>query len=94
MKKLLVVASMAVSLAAGTALAQAATTSQAGWAADNGAAASVQAQNYNAFQTPNYNQGEAATSTAVHVGDGSRSDYLLQQHELQNTPGYNPLGTD
>ncbi len=87
MKKLLIAASMAAGLAAGAvpAFAQSATTDEH----------SVQAQNYN--QTQNYSQSPnydppAATSGNAHVGDGSRSEYLMHQQQLENMPGYSPTG--
>jgi hypothetical protein len=96
MKKLLVAASLAAGLAAGAvpAFAQSATTSQPGWVAtdDNGAAASVQALNYT--QSPNYTQSQPTISTAAHIGDGSRPNYLLRQQQLRDMPGYSPGGTD
>jgi hypothetical protein len=96
MKKLLIAASVAAGLAAGAmpAFAQPATPSQPGWPAtpDNEAAGSVQAQNYT--QSPNYTLSQPAISTGAHPGDGSRPDYLMHLHELQNMPGYNPYGAD
>lgn len=102
MKKLLAAASVAASFAVGVvpAFAQSATTSQADWAApaDNGAATSVQAQNYSPARIfgpgQNYSPAQAGTSDDPHLGDGSGRDYLRQQQELRNTPGYNPAGTD
>jgi opacity protein-like surface antigen len=88
MKKLLVAASVAAGLAAGAvpALAQSTTTGQADWpvSAANGAASWVEAHNYNRAQ--------AAISNAAYVGGGSDSDYLRQQQELQNMPGYSVGG--
>jgi hypothetical protein len=102
MKKLLAAASVAASLAAGAvpAFAQSATTSQTEWTApaDNGGAGSVQAQNYSPAQNYNpmqsYSPAPAATSSGAHFGDGSARDYLMQQQELQNMPGYSPTGTN
>ena len=90
MKKLLVAASLAAGLAMGAvpAFAQSATASQ-GWA---------QARNYNEAQNynlaPHYSQAPAASSADTHIGDGSRSDFLRQQQELERSPGYSPLATD
>ena len=90
MKKLLVAASLAAGLAAGAvpAFAQSATTTPPGRVvtAYNGATGSVQMQNYN--------QAPAAISNEAHIGDGSRPNYLMRQHQLQNMPGYSPGGTD
>ncbi len=87
-KNLLVAASLAALLAAEAvpALAQSATTSQPGWAAvaDNGAAGSVQA--------PNDSLAQPAISSGVHVGDGSRPDYLRHKQELRDLPGYSVSG--
>jgi len=88
MMKLLVAASVAAGLAAGAvpALAQSTTTGQADWTvnAANGAASWVEAHNYNNAQ--------AVISFAAYVGRGSDSDYLRQQQELQNMPGYSVGG--
>ena len=88
MKKLLVAASMAAGLAAGAvpALAQSTTTGQGDWtvSAANGAGSWVEA--------PNYNRLQAAISNEAYVGRGSASDYLRQQQELQNMPGYSVGG--
>ncbi len=85
MKKLLAAASMAAGLAAGAvpAFAQSATTSQPGWAAaaNNGAPGWGQAPNY-------YTQAPTPDISDAHTGDGSGRDYLRQQQELQNMPGY------
>jgi len=88
MKKLLVAASMAAGLAAGAvpALAQSTPTGQGDWtvSAANGAGSWVEA--------PNYNRLQAAISNEAYVGRGSASDYLRQQQELQNMPGYSVGG--
>jgi opacity protein-like surface antigen len=88
MKKLLVAASLAAGLAAGAvpAFAQATTTGQADLTVSsaNGAASWVEAHNYNHAQ--------AAISNEAYVGGGSDSDYLRQQQELQNMPGYSVGG--
>lgn len=96
MKNLFVAASVAAGLAAGAvpALAQPTTTGQPGWRriANNEAAGSVQAQNDS--PSPYYSQSQPAIGNGAHVGDGSRPDYLLHQHELQNMPGYSPTAGD
>jgi opacity protein-like surface antigen len=100
MKKLLVAASVAVGLGAGVvpAFAQSATASQPGWpaTANNEAAGSVQAQYYTQSPhytlSPDYTPSQPAISDGAHVGDGSRPEYQLHQHELQNMPGYSVGG--
>jgi hypothetical protein len=90
MKKLLIATSVAAGVAAAAvpAFAQSAMTSQPDWTAlaDNGAAGSVQAQNYSPTQR--------ATSSDPRIGDGSTPGYLMQQQELENMPGYSPQGAD
>ena len=89
MKKLLVAASLTAGLTAGAvpAFAQTATTGQADWTVSdaNSAASWVEAHNYN--------RAEAAISNEAYVGRGSDSDYLRQQQELQNMPGYSIGGS-
>lgn len=91
MKKLLVAASVAAGLAMGAAptFAQSTTTANQGWG---------QAQNYNEAQNyglaPHFSQAPGAISADSHIGDGSQSSFLREQHELQTTPGYNPGATD
>jgi hypothetical protein len=91
MKKLLVAASVAAGLAVGAvpAFAQSTTTANQGWG---------QAQNYNEAQNysfaPRYSQAPGAVSADAHIGDGSRSGYMTEQHELQMSPGYSPDGTN
>lgn len=81
-------ASMAALLAVEVvpALAQSATTDQPSWTAvaDNSAAGSVHA--------PNYDQAQTTLHGGAHIGDGSRPDYLMHQRELQNMPGYSVGG--
>ena len=92
MKKLLLAASMAAGVAAGAvpAFAQSATTSQPALG-DNGAAPTVQAQNY--IPAQNYDQTQATTGDTAHIGDGG-PNYLMQQQELRNMRGYNITGGD
>ncbi len=97
MRKLLAAASLAASLAAGAvpAFAQSATTSRPDWIApaDNGAAGSVQAQNFSPAQNYNRAQNYSPAQGAT-IGDGAGRDYLMQQQQLQNMPGYSPTGTN
>ena len=91
MKKLLVAASVAAGLAVGAApaFAQSNTTANPGWG---------QAQNYNEAQNytlaPHYGQAPSAIGADAHIGDGSRSSFLREQHELEVSPGYNPSATE
>jgi len=88
MKKLLIAASVTAGLATGAVptFAQSATIGQADWTvrAANDAASWVEGHNYN--------RAEATISNAAYVGRGSDSDYLKQQQELQNMPGYSVGG--
>ena len=104
MKKLLLATSMAAGLAvcAVPAFAQSATTSQPGWAApaNNGAAGSVQAQNFNQAQGAISNgaisNGAGADpgtfGSGAHVGSGSGPNYIMHQQQLLGMPGYSITG--
>ena len=89
MKKLLFAASVTAGLAAGVvpAFAQSATTGQPDWtiSASNGAVSWAEAHDYN--------RARGVISNEAYVGRGSDSDYLRQQQELQNTPGYSIGGS-
>jgi len=76
MKKLLVAASVIAGVAVGAvpAFAQSATTGQA--------------DGVGWVEAHNHNRARAVISNEAYVGRGSDSDYLRQQQELQNTPGY------
>ena len=84
MKKLLIAASVTAGLATGAVpvFAQSATIGQADRtvSAANGATSWVEAHNYKRAQ--------ATISNEAYVGRSSDSDYLRQQQELQNMPGY------
>lgn len=92
MNKLLIAASMAAGLAAGAmpAFAQSSTTSQYPAQPQNYS----QTQSYN--QAPNYtaspNTDPPAAIGGPQVGTGTSPDYQMQQHELENMPGYSPTG--
>jgi hypothetical protein len=87
MKKLLIAASMAAGLAAGAMPAFAQSASQYPAPAQNYNQTQNYAQVQNYTRSPNYDP-PAATSGAPHVGTGSDQSYQMQQHELQNSPGY------